>query len=189
MIEPSSSPVTAQRPAYAPALRAIGQSLEALRVSLFDMEARGEEYLVWDKTSLALEDEPDSEGARARDPFAHWLRGEKRRQADEHDAGANREAIPLRYTLDDIDRLDREGRARRSSPGGAPDAYRLSQLLRAVGGYVNHVGGRLLGISWRDQWVGVVYEKEGRRELEIFRPASIYDFWVRMYLMRSAKTH
>jgi hypothetical protein len=179
--------ITPSSASYAPSLRAIGQTLEALQVNSFDMEARREEYLVWDKTYHEPEDEPNAEADRTREPFARWLGfAGLRRKKDTANSG---ESQPLRYTVDDIDRLDQEGRARRCNLNTTPDAYRLSQLLRAVGGYVNHVGGRLLGVSWREQWIGVVYEKGGQRQLEVFRPALIYDFWVRMYVMRTATTH
>ena len=172
---------------YASSLRAIGQALESLQISSFDMEARHDEYLVWNKRHPDPEEEPSVETVRSREPFARWLgfAGLWRKK----DSASSGETQPLRYTPDDIDRLEQEGRARRCKPDVAPDAYRLSQLLRAVGGYVHHVGGRLLGVSWREQWIGVVYEKGGQRELEVFRPALIYDFWVRMYLMRTPATH
>jgi hypothetical protein len=172
---------------YAPALRAIGQALEALQVRSFDMEARNEAYLVWDKTNHEPAIGPaDVAGEAHQEPDSHWLESAVLRKEDSQ----NTENIqPLRYTAGDVSRLDEMGRAKRSSPNATPDAYHLSQLLRAVGGYVNHVGGHFLGLSWREQWVGVVYEKGGHRELEVFRPALLYDFWVRMYLMRSAATH
>ncbi|MGH7848403.1 MAG: hypothetical protein ACREQW_24970 [Candidatus Binatia bacterium] len=179
--------VTASTESYAPSLRAIGQALEALQLNSFDMEARHKEYLVWDRRRHDPEGEPSAEGIRTREPFARWLGfvGLWRKK----DSVSSGESQPLRYTPDDIDRLDQEGRTRRRNSDATPDAYRLSQLLRAVGGYVHHGGGRLLGVSWREQWIGVVYEKGGQRQLEVLRPALVYDFWVRMYLMRTATTH
>lgn len=168
---------------YAPALRAIGQALEALQVRSFDMEARNDEYLVWDKTNHEPAVEP---AAGAGETQRRWLESAVLRKED---STIPDYIQPLRYTVEDVSRLNEAGRARRCRLNATPDAYHLSQLLRAVGGYINHIGARLLGLSWRDQWIGVVYEKGGHRELEVFRPALLYDFWVRMYLTRNATTH
>jgi hypothetical protein len=95
-------------------------------------------------------------------------------------------ASQFRYLPKDIDRLERQGRARRHNPNGMPDAHSLSQLLRALGGYVSRREVHLLAISWRDEFVSIVYRTaEGRRELDNFRRDSIYDLWVEMYLRRN----
>jgi hypothetical protein len=152
---------------YSQSLRALGQSLERQGLRAFDVENKNDAYLIRDRSA----DEPD-----AGDPNAVAA-----------DAGLLRSDAPfkLRYTYDEIVGLDLEGKARRRDPAGRPDAYSLSQLLRAVGAYVHHKHGRLLALCWREQWVAIVYEAESRREVEVLRPTSIYDFWVRMYVMRS----
>src|SRR5512132_1411705 len=55
--------------------------------------------------------------------------------------------VTLHYTLDDIERLDHEGRERRDHDSGFEDFLRLSQILRAIGSYVGRKGARLLSIS------------------------------------------
>ena len=171
---------------YAHCLRVIGQVLEARHIDFFDLESKDHEYVVWDRSDSTIADEPPTFDVSdiGQESAWEWL-GDVAWWKKDAPATPSEERL-LRYTSEDIDRLDEEGRARRSDAQAVPDAYRLSQLLRALGGYLYHKEARLHGICWRDQWVAIVYEKNGRRELEILRPASIYDFSVRMYLMRKA---
>ena len=55
------------------------------------------------------------------------------------------------YTLDDIRKLDAEGRAKRRPGGGTLDLLSLSQILRFAGNYVDRISGRLVRVSWQDQ--------------------------------------
>jgi hypothetical protein len=155
---------------YSQSLRALGQSLERQGLRAFDVENKDDAYLIRDQSA----EEPETKNTG--DPNAVPSEAELIRS----DA-----PFKLRYTYDEIAGLELEGKARRRDPTGMPDAYSLSQLLRAVGAYVHHKHGRLLGLCWREQWAAIIYETENRREVEILRPASIYDFWVRMYVRRS----
>jgi hypothetical protein len=173
---------------YAYSLRVIGQVLEARHIDFFDLESKGQEYVVWDRSDSTVADEPPTFDASESGQESAWQWLGDVTWWKKEPVTVNEERL-LRYTPEDINRLDEEGRARRSDAQALPDAYRLSQLLRALGGYIYHKDVRLCGICWRDQWVAIVYEKNGRRELEVLRPALIYDFWVRMYLMRKAAVH
>jgi len=55
------------------------------------------------------------------------------------------------YSLDDLRRVDAEGRAKRRPYMGPPDLLSLSQILRLAGNYVDRTRGRLLRVSWQDQ--------------------------------------
>jgi hypothetical protein len=93
--------------------------------------------------------------------------------------------IVVRYTLEDIDQLDREAKARRRHLHGMPDLYSLSHMLRVVGSIVDHRGGRLLEVSRQGPWVTIQYETEhGRKKKERRPDSSIYDLCLRMYLHR-----
>jgi hypothetical protein len=159
---------------YSQSLRALGQCLERRGLTAFDVENKDDAYLVRDRSA----EEPETKDTA--DPNAAPGEAELIRS----DA-----PFRLRYTQDEIAGLDLEGRARRRDPSGMPDAYSLSQLLRAVGAYVQHKHGRLLALCWREQWAAIIYEAETGREVEILKPSSIYDFWVRMYVMRSEGTN
>jgi hypothetical protein len=55
------------------------------------------------------------------------------------------------YTLEDIEKLDAEGRQKRKKFSGVANLLSLSQILRLAGNYVDRMGGRLLRVSWQDQ--------------------------------------
>ena len=55
------------------------------------------------------------------------------------------------YSLEDIQRLDAEGRAKRRPNAGPPNLLSLSQVLRLAGNYVDRTRGRLLRVYWQDQ--------------------------------------
>jgi hypothetical protein len=55
------------------------------------------------------------------------------------------------YSLEDLRRLDAEGRAKRRPHSRPADLLSLSQTLRLAGNYVDRIGGRLMRVSWQDQ--------------------------------------
>src|SRR3989442_15839690 len=60
------------------------------------------------------------------------------------------EPVELKYDAADIEHVDRQRQKMRSSSSGMPDFSSLPQLLRAVGYYLEHKEGRLLGISTQE---------------------------------------
>jgi len=173
---------------YALHLRAIGQDLEVLHLSQFNLEFAGDAYLVWVKSSDPGETNkpllrisksrlqklwrnhtpPRAIGYEAADPVSPSEMGRR-----------------LRYSGQKLDRIEREQRARRRHPSGHADGHSLPQLLRTVGDLVGQRSERLLGISWQELSIGVVVEtSQGRKEIGMFRPDNLYDLWVRMYLKR-----
>ena len=55
------------------------------------------------------------------------------------------------FTLEDIRRLDAEGRANRRPFASPPNMLSLPQVLRLAGNYVDRMHGRLVRVSWQDQ--------------------------------------
>jgi hypothetical protein len=171
---------------YGQILRVIGQDLEVRHVkSQFHIECRNDEYRVWAKTSEAQQ----SQLRRALERFHPPHQVEPQPQGDapaEGLGGFDFSAFSrFQYQPEDLERLERDGQAKRREPGGMPDPYGLSQLLRALGNYVNLKPARFLALSWTEEFVGLVYETaEGRRNVEYLRLPSIYDLWVHMYLRR-----
>jgi hypothetical protein len=173
---------------YARHLRAIGQDLETLHFTQFNLELTGDAYLVWVKP-----DDP----AENSNPL---LRISKRRLQKlwrpRTSSGAAKRGEPdaafpsptvkqLRYSVQDVERIEREQRAQRRQQSGSADGHRLSQLLRTVGDLVERKSERLLGIAWQELSIGVVVETpHGRKEVDVFRPDNLYDLWVKMYLRR-----
>jgi len=93
--------------------------------------------------------------------------------------------LEMHYTHDDIARMDNEGQSKRTGAPGSPEAHTLSQILRAVGAFVDQKQGRLLGVSKDGQDISIEYESALKRNMtEKFTVPSLYDYWVKMYLRR-----
>jgi hypothetical protein len=171
-------------------LRAIGQGLEDQETETFDMERQGEDFLVILRSQRPKSSEFASSKGAFRGLLEWWNRSNKNFiQADQSSGASPAPASTrLRYTPDDVERLERAGQARRSSPNEMPNAHGMSQLLRASGGYVDRKNGRLQAVSWRDHSITIVYDTVGgRREVHVFRHDSMYDIWVRMYVRRGQR--
>ena len=96
----------------------------------------------------------------------------------------------FRYTPEDLNRLEREGQAKRHDPNQMPNARSASQVLRATGAYVNDTSSRLLGVIWQNQSVRIMYETAlGSQEVDEIEVSSMYDFCMHMYLHRDKRRH
>ncbi len=93
--------------------------------------------------------------------------------------------LEIHYTHEDITRMNEEGQSKRTGAAGSPEAHTLSQILRAVGAFVDQKQGRLLAVSKDGSDITIEYESALKRALtEKFTVASLYDYWVKMYLRR-----
>ena len=173
---------------YARHLRAIGQDLENLQFSSFNLEYVGDSYLVWVK---------ENDQGESVDPLFRisknrlqklWRNKTPARPLGHEEPfplSASRTGKRLRYSVQELDRIEKEQRARRRQQSGNADGHRLSQLLRTIGDLVRQRGERLLGIAWQELSVSIVVETpHGQKEIDVFRPDNLYDLWVRMYLKR-----
>jgi hypothetical protein len=171
---------------YTKPLRAIGQVLEALHVQEFEMESDGNDYIVRGKAKADPPEESRGESLPRGGLRTFWrgLRGLSQDQVD-HDVA---KTLELRYTPEDLNRLEREGQAKRRDPNQMPNARSTSQVLRATGAYVNDRYSRLLGVIWQNQSVRITYETSlGSQEVDEIKISAMYDFWVRMYLRRDKR--
>lgn len=174
---------------YALPLRAIGQALELMHIEAFELEKEGNDYVVRGRTKVL-----PCERLLPQDlshNLVHLARGNVPSQPSEEKESStvrpSSVALELRYTPEEIDRLDREGQASRRDSNKMPDGHSMSELLRAAGDYVDQRGARLLGISWRYQSISIVYETaQGRRELDMLSLSSMYDFWLLMSIRKAA---
>ena len=115
------------------------------------------------------------------------LRGKKQEPVAEPQPSSG--ILELHYTHEDIGRVDDEAKSRRVDAGGRPEAHALSQILRAVGGVVDQKQGRLISVTKEGQDITVEYESTLKQKIfEKFTSATLYDFWVRMYLRRSSRS-
>ena len=95
------------------------------------------------------------------------------------------EAVELRYTPEQLSHMDDEGRLKRGNLG-RPDAHSASQIVRAVGALVDQKRATLLSIRKDEEKIEIEYELPPKgRVTEDFSVATLYEYWVRMYLKRS----
>jgi len=174
---------------YAQLLRAIGQALEVLQFGSFAMEFTAGDFLVRGSAATSAEQE-EARAIRERIIKFVWeaLPGERASEAEIEFAMSTWPAeLDLRYTAKDMNRLEQQGKAKRQNIAGVPDVASLSQLLRTIGAYVAQKRARLVKIARYGESIAIEYETVGgeRRE-ETVSAASLYEFWVKLYLQRSS---
>ena len=173
---------------YSRHLRAIGQDLENLHLTSFNLECTGNAYLVW----VRADNQSDSTNPIfriSRSRLQKLWRNKSQPTVLGHEETYTLPSAQtgrrLRYSVQEIDRIEREQRARRLRQSGTADGHSMSQLLRTIGDLIGQKNERLLGISWQELSVSTVVETaEGRKEIDVFRPDNLYDLWVKMFLRR-----
>jgi hypothetical protein len=156
---------------YAQSLRVIGQALETLRINAFALEKKGDKYVVqdWEPSFLkSLADEVWGTGDFGQMPVPRQESGNL-----------------LIYTNSDAERLETQGRSRRSSNGN-PNTYTISSGLRSVGDYLDKKGVVAFDIWWSIESVRLRFETAagGPKETN-FTLHNLQDLAVGMYLKRS----
>lgn len=161
-------------------LRPVGQMLEPLQIESFSLKVEDSGVSVHAQKREEAPAQPPGVSLRVT-----WQIFRRKKTEREHDPQPSSGALEVYYTRDDIARMDTEARGRRQGAGGRPEAHTLSQILRAVGAFVDQKQGRLVGVSMDGQEISIEYESALKRNLtEKFTVASLYDFWVKMYLRR-----
>jgi hypothetical protein len=162
-------------------LRPIGQALEALGIQSFELSLGDNDIVVRGRQPLKTA-AADAQPSLKR--FWRLLWGDEAKDAPEHPS----DSVELRYSPEDIARLDDEGRAKRRGSGGAQEAHSLSQILRAAGSFVDQRNGRLLDIRKEGVSITVAYESAlATKVSEQFTVSELYDLWVKMYLKRAGR--
>jgi hypothetical protein len=148
---------------YDQLLRNIGQSLEAQRIIVFELSHQGERFVV--------KGEPEKETSL----LASLRNWQKRRRSE----GLN---TSLTFTVQDIDELDRQGRANRSQPNRLPDLHSLPNTLRTVGSYLDAKNADLVEIHKRQLSVTILSRnKDGHPQYEERTVASFYDLFLKLH--------
>jgi hypothetical protein len=161
---------------YAKSLRAIGQSLEMLRIDTFEIEKEGYSYVVRSK-SLS--------------PTSQWIFRNSivERMWDSPGAGQNSIGTDwLRYDCTDISWLDTQGRKSRRSAsfGQMREASGLSQLLRNVGEHLDRIEASDFKISWTPDSVSVEYHIPAEnRERKGFTAEKLHELGLHSRFRRS----
>src|ERR1044072_3490771 len=102
---------------YGQQLRSLGQYLEAQRINIFELTCRGERFVI--------KGEPEKETSL----LAALRQWQQRRRSE----GLN---AALTFTRNDLDQLERQGRAQRKQSNRVPGFYRLPNALRTHGQYL-----------------------------------------------------
>lgn len=164
------------------ALRAIGQSLESLGVSVFEIEKDGRDYVV------RSDELPD---------IVQFTRKKSLSEKIWESPSGARKGVGLaqpdgsfRYVPSYVSWLDSQGRRkrRRRFSAQASSTHLLSQLLRTVGKHVDRVEPHALQIFWNENEVSVRYEP-GTKELitEILSIDKLRELTLRMRFRRSRR--
>src|SRR5882724_3257921 len=151
---------------YARSLRVIGQSLEIARVTTFELEKDGQDYLVR-SDSLTQTGE--------------WILRNAISESDFTEQSGRRSTVnrPLRFTPLDISRLDshRQKQRRTHSSSQTQGSSKLSQLLRSLGDHLDRTEVSAFHISWTPDSISVDYQElDGQRESRMFTPETAARF-------------
>jgi hypothetical protein len=158
----STSPLN-ERKSYDQDLRAIGQALEARRINVFELKVQRDQYVV--------RGSPDK---------SHSLVGKLRDWRERIGGRALDSAI--NFGLAELERLDKQGRTKRTKPNRLPDFYSLSNSMRTVGSYLQAKGAELLEIHKGSLNIALLYQdKNGHPNLEERPIASFYNLFLTLH--------
>ena len=162
-------------------LRPIGGALEPLQIESFRLRIENQEILI--SAQKREERHPPAVDTTVQSVWDIFRRKNKI-VAPPTPSPALR-TLEIRYSYDDIARMNTEGASKRVAAGEKPDPHALSQILRAVGAFVDQKQGRLLGVTMEDHDFAIEYESALKQKTtEKHTVASLYDYWVKMYLRR-----
>jgi hypothetical protein len=88
----------------------------------------------------------------------------------------------LTFTRNDLDQLERQGRAQRKQSNRLPDFYSLPNALRTVGQYLELKGAELLELQKRQLSLTVLSRNnDGHPQMEERSLASFYDLFLKLH--------
>ena len=166
-------------------LRPVGQMLEPLQIESFSLKIEDGGVAVFAETHQTPRPAP----ARDISLKVSWQIFRRKKAEPSPEPQPSSGSLEMHYTHDDISRMDVQGQSRRTGAPGSPEAHTLSQILRAVGAFVDQKQGRLISVVKDGQDISIEYESALKRPLtEKFTVASLYDYWVKMYLRRRQRS-
>ena len=156
----------AEKKAYDRQLRTIGQSLEAQRITKFELHQQGERFTV--------KGQPEQESS-----LLGRLRAWQQRNRT---TGLT---CSLTFTPQDVEQLDRQGKALRSQSDRLPDFHSLSNTLRTVGCHLDEKGAALIELHKKELSITILARNRfGHPEFEERSLASFYDLFMRLHASR-----
>lgn len=159
----------ADRPSYDRQLRSIGQSLEAQRITVFELVRQDDRY--------SVRGEPERETSL----LATLRSWQKQRRT----VGL---ITALRFTAEDIDELDHQGAANRAQSNRLPDFHRLANTLRTVGAYLESRNADLIELRMKQLGLTLLLRnRAGYPELEERTLVSFYPLFIQLHGRRSGR--
>lgn len=160
-------------------LRAVGQLLEALNIESFSVRADDNDFLVRDRHPRRNRE------IKVRDGLGSVWETICDRDSRFANSFQSTGVLQFRVTPEDVALLEHHGQERRQNLGRVPEIGAPSQILRAIGHFVDYKRGHVVEISKNDQDVYFEYELPSHETVvERFTVSSLYDHWVKMYLNR-----
>ena len=185
-IDNQIQPPLSRTTSYQLTLRAVGQILDLLHVHSFEIEVNGKDFVVHG-VSEKSENEATFK-ATGLNKLVKIFRpnGVTGRERQSRKKPPRPFAFSgMRFSEEDLDRLELRGQASRMKFGGTPAFNTLSQALRALGAYIDQRRAGLTRVSGCDNQIAVVYKLPfGGEKIETFTRINLYDLWVHMYKRR-----
>jgi hypothetical protein len=161
--------MTQSHTSYHQQLRSLGQSLEAQRISVFEMTCEGERIVV--------KGQPDKETSLLA-AMRNW-----QRQRRSHGLDSS-----LTYTGQDLEQIDRQARANRAQANCLPDFHSLANMLRILGWYLDQKGAELLELHKHPlSWTIVSRDRQGYPHYEERTIASFYNLFMSLHDRRGKR--
>ena len=172
---------------YSTTLRVIGQKLEPLRPETYEVVCYSNSYLV----RCRVKEDNESKKAKEKQVrgLASFLRLWREPETPVAPEKPNVETfmnVEFLYFIEELERHNEEIKKPRRDVNAMPDPYSISNILRAVGEFLDRkADAKLLFATKHGQEVVILYEtKRGDRSLEQFPISTLYDYVVRQYVKR-----
>ena len=174
---------------YEQILRTVGQALEKENFQSFEITPAGNGFRIRGSVAPLVEASvADSSASRVGsllNKLPNQSNGEGKMPLATETA---KSPVEIRLTIEDIQRLEVDGRARRVDGQSMANAASLSQVLRCLGAYLNQKRARLLRLTRDRETVSLEYQTSlGSQIKEGFSATGLYDMWVRMYMQRAGR--
>jgi hypothetical protein len=166
---------------YQNILRAIGQGLENLDVTSFELEVLGNHYVVSGKCKKA--NVLDAPKARLTKSFLRFFGNVNKMNTTDISELERFNFDGLRFTRCDIELLDRKGKVLRSSRvRRPPNPDSIAQVLRMTGAYLDLNHSQLQRLSWHDRILTLWhFNVRGIEAKEEFTSLDLYDVWLHQW--------
>jgi hypothetical protein len=164
--------MTAVTLSYAQALRVIGQDLEPLGISSFELAKLGNDYVVWMKQGGFMRDR-----SAKRMTFFENITQKILGRVD-----SERKVLdPMHFSSSDIFSANLERASKRRTAHSPKDRRDLSFVLRVLGDYLDRKAPGDFTISLSMDTIKIRYDHKE----DSFTLQNLYDFGINMYLKRS----